>query len=607
MKSIYAKLYKRIRDIGLRKRLMISYIILIAIPISIISVRYYSTSLKVTSELTSKNIYEIVQKNNEIINGKLAKIEENSSALLLDKNLYEIFSRINFDDGYSILFSDKEVRKLILKYFPPSRDIYSVIIATSYYTFGDTNSAFIPNGTINKTRVYSIAERANGKLQWVPTYDYADMFNFPELKKLNNIDYRYLFSAVRMLNCSYIENGNYISLDKSIERPILIINLKESVISNVFKDSIPIKGSTFLVLDSNGSIVSCPDEKMLSTVETKPWAKEITARRNGTQLMKINGKNSIVCYNTSAVTGWTSVAIIPANLITGEFAANLRNTTIFLSILLIVISLVLSIFISGTIVKPVKKLYAAAKAVGEGNFGIRLSIDGNDELAALTKNFNNMNENIRLLINENYEVKLRKKEAEIMSLNIQLNPHFLYNTINVINWMAIGKEQNEISTMLVSLSSMLQYTSHNTEETKMFKDDLEWLRNYALIMSTRFEGKFDVEYFINPALDNTEVPKLFLQPFIENSIIHGFANKAVGGKIKLYGWIQEDRRYFCVEDNGSGMDLNKIEEINSSEVFKSIGIKNVDKRIKLIYGNDYGVKIESLLAVGTKITVILPL
>lgn len=124
-------------------------------------------------------------------------------------------------------------------------------------------------------------------------------------------------------------------------------------------------------------------------------------------------------------------------------------------------------------------------------------------------------------------------------------------------------------------------------------------------MTNRFEEKFSVEYYINPLLENYRVPKLFLQPFIENAIIHGFKKMERGGVIKIYGWIQEDNLYFSIEDNGCGMNAEKVRKIPHGDTH-SVGIRNVDKRIKLLYGDEYGVQLESRPGVGTTVTIVIP-
>lgn len=267
--------------------------------------------------------------------------------------------------------------------------------------------------------------------------------------------------------------------------------------------------------------------------------------------------------------------------------------------------MILSIIISARISRPVNKLLAAIKQMEEGKFDIRIPSGDDGEFGYLIYKFNNMNDKIGKLIDENYLSAIREKETEIMALNLQLNPHFIYNTLNVINWMALEAKHENISNATMDLCTMLEFTLRNKKDVVPFEDDLKWLKCYLNIMSLRYEDKFSVLYDIHPSLGRCRVPKLFLQPFIENSIYHGFEYIERKGVIRITGRVENNTAFFIVEDNGIGMGEEKITEVMSREQ-SSIGVKNVDKRIKLIFGYDYGVNINSGIGKGTRIIISIP-
>jgi len=603
MKAI-TLIYNYFGNMRFRKKLIVSYILLISIPFGILTYKYFTVTMKVLSTLASQNVYEIVKQNNHIIDSKLYKIEEDSLNMITDKVLYKEVKDGKTDTGYMLLQMDNNLTSIINNYLREDSDYYSANIITSYYTFGKSN-IYIPYENFNKTDIYSKAMKSNGAIQWIPTYDFIKMFGMDYLDKVN-FDFKYMFSAVRMLNCSYIDNGTPMSLDKSIERPILIVNFKEDLYRKAFKN-IPIKGAYYLVADQNGYIISHSDINKVATYEKSDWLNELIKKRSGSSVVNINGKRMIVCYDTSSVTGWISIVVISPERLISDIVPVIKSYTTKLTLIIILISMIFAYIISGSITKPLKKLLEAMKKTGEGNFDTKIQVNsgGGGEIGYLINKFNNMNGKIEVLIEENYMTKIREKETEIMALNIQLNPHFLYNSLNIINWMAIENKQKEISKLIVSLSSMLQYTAHNNSEMENFEDDLEWLKNYICIMTYRFEGKFTVNYDIDIKILEHKVPKLFLQPFVENSIIHGFENMESGGIIKISGFIDKNKIIFCVEDNGIGMNDKEIyTEIKSKK--QSIGIKNVNRRIKLIFGDEYGVTIESEYSKGTKVIVTLP-
>ena len=216
--------------------------------------------------------------------------------------------------------------------------------------------------------------------------------------------------------------------------------------------------------------------------------------------MSIDGQETIVCFDTSKITGWVSLVVIPSDQLLGDMLKTIKSYLIYSLLLLIGIFIFTSYFVTGRITKPLLNLLKAFKQTGEGNFEISVDERGSKELVVLSKRFKDMNTKIQKLIEENYESKIREKEAEIMALNLQLDPHFMYNTLNVINLISVENGQDEISEMIVSLSKMLKYTVKTTSEIVPFKNDWEYLHSYILIMTKRFEGRFQVETDIDPAL-----------------------------------------------------------------------------------------------------------
>lgn len=246
------------------------------------------------------------------------------------------------------------------------------------------------------------------------------------------------------------------------------------------------------------------------------------------------------------------------------------------------------------------------RSVGEGDFQTRVDVVSNDEFGILTQRFNRMNDRIHLLVTENYETKLKEKEAEIQALNMQMHPHFLYNTLNVMNWTAIENDQQELSKMLVCLSNMLHYTSRKTWGAVPLSEEMNWMNNYFYIMSIRFEDKFTVEYDMDPRLFEYDVPRLLFQPFVENAILHGFDQTESGGIIGIRGWINGRTRHYEVADNGRGMSQATVNAILHQKA-SSVGIKNTIDRIQMTYGGEYGISIFSSPGKGTKVAITLPL
>lgn len=601
MNSLKNKFITIINNIGLKQKLNITYIILIVIPIIIMTAVYYKISSDIIIKNAEDSSLKIVKNNNNLINLKLNKIVESSDAITLDNDLYDIVHDYKESSASQLIALDKKINSILFKYFNNS-DVYSSHIITSYYNFG-SGEIPIPKNYFYTSKLYKIAQESNGSLTWVPTYKFTDVYNSNELEDMD-IEYRYLFSAVKIINNLNRDNIRFDDLDENTEKPLLIINFKPNLFKNIVESSIQYKDSQYFIFSSMGDTVYSTNSSDLATRKKPMWLEEIAENKSGKIKKDIDGKKMIICYDTIESTGWVSAVVIPVDSILIELAS-MRYFILFLGIILIILASICASFISKSITKPIDKLLVAIKKMGEGKFSTKVQVNRNDEIGNLIKKFNEMDDKISTLIEENYISSIREKEAIIMSLNIQLNPHFLYNTLNIINWIAIENNEKEISKMIISLSSMLRYTAHNNEEISDFKKDLEWLKKYIYIMQNRFEDKFSVFYEIDEDVEFYKVPKLFLQPFVENSIIHGFSMIDSGGSLKITGRLEGEMVYFSVEDNGRGMDNKRIKEVMETNT-DNIGIRNVNNRIKLIYGDKYGVTIQSEINRGTRITINLP-
>lgn len=599
MKKIFQ--LKKINNMKLKNQLYITYVFLISISILVISAIYCRTSYNVTIKNIEKSYLSLVKNNNLLIDIKLNNVVESAEAVTLDYDLYNIMRNLENRNDYELLIDDKKINTILFKYFNDS-NIYSTHIITPYYNFG-SGKIPIKNEFYRNLEMYNISNESNGSIVWIPTYKFSEMYDYKELENIK-LDYEYLFSAVKVLNNFNSVNLKFDDSNTNKEKNVLLMNFNPYIFNEILDRDLQYKGTNYYILSKSGDIVYSIDKSDWAKKYEADWIKNISDG-SGILRTEINSEKYLICYSVLESTGWVSAIAIPTKEILAEFD-DLGIFIIFLSIIIVIIGCLFANVISKTVTKPIERLLSSIKEVGNGNFSIKAEIKGNYEIINLITKFNEMDDKIANLINENYLTQIREKEATIMALNIQLNPHFLYNTLNVINWVAIENDQDEISKIIVALSSMLQYTAHNDEECCEFERDLKWLEKYIYIMQIRFEDRFEVKYNIDNRLMKYKVPKLFLQPFVENSIIHGFGSNGYKGILKIDGYIQGEKVCFSVSDNGKGIESERINYI-IKENKERIGISNVNNRIKLIYGEEYGVEIESELGYGTDIYIYLPL
>ncbi len=587
------------RTRSFRSRLLASYVLLTAIPLLVLGTLFYRTSLKVVTDQAQDNVYEIVRKNNQLMDTKLRILDQNSMALFTDKDLFELFNDLDPSSGSELLAADRQVSDVLRNYFSQFEDVYAYQLWTSYFTFGQQ----LPQGDPTRSEVYKTAEQAGGKLVWYPTYDFAAMFGQPDYAE-DNIDFRYLFSATRVLDFSYLYNSILRRLDEGVERPVLVISLKYEALNKLFAGSLPDR-SRYLVLDAEDRVAASDDASLVSRTYEEPWIEDLQRIGSGRKRMTLGGERVIVCFDRSQVTGWLSVVITPEASLIRDLVPVIRTSTLVLAVVMTAAALALAYFISGKINKPVRRLTEAMRSAGAGDFDARVPVTSDDEFGRLLGHFNRMNDRIGSLVTEVYETRLKEQEAEIQALNRQMNPHFLYNTLNVMNWMALENDQRELSRMLVCLSNMLHYTSRRDWGAVSLSEEIEWMNSYFYIMQARFEHKFAVEYELAPELFEYELPRLTFQPFVENAILHGFEETETGGVISIRGKLASDERIYEVEDNGKGMDEAAVDGILNGQG-ASVGIRNTMARIRMQYGSRASVDIRSAPGQGTLIVIRLP-
>lgn len=600
---------KRIRifeTFGIKQRLLLTYMLLITIPMCVLGVRYFLTTKDYVSDIIQKNLHETVMKNNQIIDSKLEQIKEYSLGFVIDPNLSDLLSKTyDLNNAYEMYQLDQQITNILNKYFLASPDIYSVRLATHDYTFGNgLLKDYVPRHMFNRTELYSQALAAEGKLTWVPTYDFAEAYHQPEMKNVS-IDYKYMFSAVKFMNSTTMKfkglNGTMI-----YENPILIVNFTDNFYDRILKNNIPIKHMYYFIVTEKGDVISHEDKTMLGKRQPYPWLGQIYAKGTGEDVVDIDGKKMMVLYDISKITGWASVYAVEEDFLVQDAIAVIKKNLFPAIIVLMLVFLYISYLVSGMIARPIHSLISAIKRMERGNFDVEIPLEGSFEFVHLIHKFNSMNKTIQDLIKENYKVVIMKKEAEIKALNLQLNPHFMYNTLNIINLKLIRNGQDETSELITSLSDMLKYSLNSNDGLVLFSQDMEYTQGYIHIMSKRFEGKVEVDYDIDSRLYHYSVPKFLLQPLVENALIHGFKELNQKGRLTIKGWIENETRYFCIEDNGVGMSAEKLGEVLDPNP-SSIGMHNVRNRIRMIYGEEYDIHIHSEQHVGTQITICLPL
>ena len=328
----------------------------------------------------------------------------------------------------------------------------------------------------------------------------------------------------------------------------------------------------------------------------------------GNSFVTEDGK--LYCVSKSEETGWTVVGVAYVS----EFLKNSTETGriyVISAILIMLVAMILAAFMSREITKPIKRLSNSMREVEKGNFeDVMLDVQGENEIDRLSANFNMMTTEIKHLMEQNVEDQRQKRKSELMALQAQINPHFLYNTLDSIIWMAEWGKNKEVVLMTSSLAKLLRQSISNQNELVRVEDEVAYTTSYLTIQKMRYKDKLEYEILVEPEILNYKVAKLILQPLVENAIYHGIKYKEGKGRVLVEGFLRGDELILRITDDGIGMSEEKMahlfEKRETDRRKNSVGVLNVHERIRLYYGKDYGLTFESTEGEGTKVEIHIP-
>ncbi|NEU31360.1 HAMP domain-containing protein [bacterium LRH843] len=382
---------------------------------------------------------------------------------------------------------------------------------------------------------------------------------------------------------------------------VILIDLKQEEFNMLFARFDLTNLGTLLLIDKFGEVIYSTEPSLIKESEEQ----YISHLNFYNQL----NHDSRLIYAINFFSGWKIAVLIPENHIRESFQSIKQIVFVLLGVFLL-ISIVLAWILSNRFIYPLRRLQHDIRGVEKGNFHIRSGIDTIDEVGDLSKSFNKMVEEIESLIKKISINEKKKKQIEMQSLQYQINPHFLYNTLNSIQWLARLHKVPDISEMLTSLIKLLRTSLDSANHLHMLEEELEVLNYYLKIQTYRYPDSFTVQYEIDRELLSAYVPRFILQPLVENIFFHGFIDGA--GDIVIEASKKDHYLQIAVKDNGRGMPGEVAETLlhkkgkKKGKTSSGIGIHNVDDKIKLYFGAGYGLHISSKEGFGTTIYINLP-
>lgn len=390
---------------------------------------------------------------------------------------------------------------------------------------------------------------------------------------------------------------------------LFFVDLNYSAISDLCNNnSIEEKGYIF-VLDAEGNIVYHPKQQLMYGGLKTENIDAIMGCREDSLIIDEGGDSKLYTMSKSKRTGWTVVgAAYTSELLKNNEQAQMWYLLVASILLLAVIGI--SSIISREITKPIRSLRDSMRKVQNGQFDTHVEVITENEIGSLGRSFNLMTSEIQALMEQNVYEQKQKRKSELKALQAQINPHFLYNTLDSIIWMSEAGENDEVVEMTSALARLLRQSISNDQEEVELEKEIEYVKNYLTIQKMRYKDKLEFFIYVDPRVAHVPIIKLVLQPLVENAIYHGIKYKETKGNLKIYARPVDGRVEIVVADDGIGMDEDVMEHIfdehRKEQKRNGVGVPNVQKRLKLQYGSEYGIRYESVKGAGTKAVITIP-
>lgn len=435
------------------------------------------------------------------------------------------------------------------------------------------------------------ASKLEGKILWTPVYELPNRL----LKKDSP---KYVISLVRAVRST--DDFKQIATER--------MSIDESTICKTYKDFNTAKDGIIYIVDAKGTVLSSPDKSMLKQdLNSKAYIGKVLGEKEGFFKATLDKLDYRVIHYKVTDMSWYVVQLIPEREMSGQIVV--INTFIAICIAFcLIFALIFSYIQNRSVVKPLKLLAKEMEKVKKGDFDIHLKIKKRDEIGTLGNIFIEMIAKINDLINKVFKTQLMEREARLLALESQINPHFLYNTLDTIRWGVLSKGDYESGEQIKALSDIFRHVLNSGRDTTLIKEEIEHLQNYMKIQSSRFGDKIEMELVVDESLLECNTLKLILQPLVENSIRHGLECKMGNGRILVSISRDGDKVRYTVEDDGLGTDEDKIREMIESETesHNVFALKNIHDRIQLKYGSKYGLEFHSRVGQGTRVDVYIP-
>lgn len=600
MDGCLVKRWMQINNIPIRYKLISHFLLISIFPIFCLALLIGWTIERVIEEQVNDNTLQLIDKVNESLEFYINNLQSYSYMIANNVAVEEFLARDEWEPN-ALSDNKYEIQRYLRNFTTVSPEVAGIMVVNDT---GDyvSNELYAPSiMPLTQESWYQEAVENNGIFKIVGR---------PDGRRLHSIvDYT---------------NDDVVTVVRAVVDPfteqvhgVILIDLKLRVIAETVKDVTLGKSGYLMVLDDTGQHIYQPNQPIVHDLPLN-WMNE---QQSGDFSKTINGEKIQFIYQWSPFTNWVTVGVFPAE----ETAYGLQEINFYLVVFIFIIMLFgipVSYFLSHSISKPIVQLVSFMKRAEGGDFKVRYKGKRRfDEIGLLGRSFNTMLTKINDLMRLTERQERQKRDAEFRSLQANINPHFLYNTLDTIQWMARKQKADDVAEVVESLAKLFRIGLNKGRDIISLAEEIEHIESYLTIQKTRYREKLHYEMSVDRSIKNKSVLKFILQPIVENAIYHGIKERRGTGHIKIEAKHWQSNLLIQIVDDGKGMSTEQLDEIRTAlreavdrtenpEVTrnkKGYGLLNVQARIQLTHGENYGISIDSQVDIGTTVTIVLPI
>lgn len=582
---------------SIRTSMILSFMVLISIIVLCISLASYNYTINDFENLSIGYTTQLLGEINSSIDAYIDNMKNMATVVVENQDVRRLMSYYNrYNNTKLTLLQVAEQHALV-----ENAAMHMKMIA-------NTRSDITNIALVSKYRDIVLSDQTK-KVNAYSGYNITDWFLKP-LSYKNEI----FVSPSHVQSLIQDEYKWVISISKAVLDPetaevtgTMVIDLNYRSIESICENVNMEQTGYIYLMDTKKNLIYHPQQQLIySGVKSEDFAKVLGMEAGQSYAVSDSG-DKIYIRNISETTGWIAVGVINTNNLIRDRGGVIRFY-ILMAYIAIVLAAIIAVMISTTITRPIKTLENTMHKVEQGDFTVQSDIVLKNEIGHLSNSFNSMIQQIRRLMENVVANEEEKRKSEIMALQAQINPHFLYNTLDTIIWMSASGKNDEVVEVTSALAHLFRTSISQGDRLVELHVEISNIKSYLTIQKMRYKDKLNYQILVSPEVEHMMTPKLILQPIVENAVYHGIKQSENGGEIDIIATFSDEMLVIIVEDSGVGMTREQMERIFEprQEDGRGIGVLNVHNRIKLVFGEQYGLEYQNREGGGTRVILRMP-